>query len=222
MSPTRVPTPPGPVQSVGRPLPHLVAHGSTNKYRPVSSSKASGEHRQEAHPRGIRPLYHGDDVDDNGYREGNGQPAAGFSEPICSSSTTLFCDPPRFTTFEPSGGGQLGVSIPDCLAYSAFNRCQPPIFMVSAPTKRPIGSPARSRSRTSKQMYQPRGAPRDEAAIDVVPQRQARTAAAKGFEFPPDIVGTPVVLKQLGSVGSRHRGSRHCCFGTCGAGAPPW
>src|SRR5439155_12906369 len=45
-----------------------------------------------------------------------------------------------------------------------------------------------------------RGAPRDEAAIDVVPQRQAR-AAAKGFEFPPDIA----VLEHLGSVGSRHR-----------------
>src|SRR6202051_1527520 len=45
-----------------------------------------------------------------------------------------------------------------------------------------------------------RGAPRDEAAIDVVPQRQAR-AATKGFEFPPDIA----VLERLGSVGSRHR-----------------
>src|ERR1700730_17440199 len=44
-----------------------------------------------------------------------------------------------------------------------------------------------------------RGAPRDEAAIDVVPQRQAR-AATKGFEFPPHIV----VLKHLWSVGSRH------------------
>src|ERR1700732_5352397 len=44
-----------------------------------------------------------------------------------------------------------------------------------------------------------RGAPRDEAAIDVVPQRQAR-AATKGFEFPPRIV----VLKHLWSVGSRH------------------
>ncbi len=32
-----------------------------------------------------------------------------------------------------------------------------------------------------------RGAPRDEAAIDVVPQRQAR-AATKGFEFPRGIV----------------------------------
>src|SRR6266849_2575744 len=47
----------------------------------------------------------------------------------------------------------------------------------------------------------------DEAVADVVPQRQAR-AATKGFEFPPDIVATPVVLKSLGSVGSRH-----CCFG---------
>src|SRR5439155_4447044 len=45
-----------------------------------------------------------------------------------------------------------------------------------------------------------RGAPRDEAAIDVVPERQAR-AATIGFEFPPDIVATPVVLKRLGSVG---------------------
>src|SRR3989442_12077648 len=30
------------VQSVRRPLPHLVAYGSTNKYRPVNRSKASG------------------------------------------------------------------------------------------------------------------------------------------------------------------------------------
>src|SRR5262249_2309528 len=41
--------------------------------------------------------------------------------------------------------------------------------------------------------------PRDETAIDVVPQRQAR-AIGKGFELPSDIV----VLKQLLSVGSRH------------------
>src|SRR6202011_5537093 len=43
----------------------------------------------------------------------------------------------------------------------------------------------------------------DVAAIDAVPQRQAR-AATKGFEFPPDIV----VLKHLGSVSSHHS-----CFG---------
>jgi len=39
-----------------------------------------------------------------------------------------------------------------------------------------------------------RGAPRDEAAIDIVPQRQAR-AARKGFEFPPGIA----VLQHLGA-----------------------
>jgi len=31
-----------PVQSARRPLRHLVAYGSTNKYRPVRKSKASG------------------------------------------------------------------------------------------------------------------------------------------------------------------------------------
>src|SRR6059036_2157862 len=51
--------------------------------------------------------------------------------------------------------GQPGVSTPNCFAYSAFSRCQPPNFMASAPTMRPIGSPARSRSRTSKQMCHP-------------------------------------------------------------------
>src|SRR6266478_9806429 len=45
---------------------------------------------------------------------------------------------------------------------------------------------------------------RDEAAIDVGPQGQAR-AATKGFEFPPHIEATPVVLEHLGSVGSRDR-----------------
>src|SRR5213078_563122 len=53
---------------------------------------------------------------------------------------------------------------------------------------------------------------RDEAAIDVGPQRQAR-AAAKRFELPPDIEATPVVLERPGSVGPRH-----CCFGNMGRG----
>src|ERR1017187_8499610 len=52
----------------------------------------------------------------------------------------------------------------------------------------------------------------DEALTDVGPQRQAR-AATKGFEFPPHIVATPLVLKRLGSVGSRH-----CCFGNAQRG----
>jgi predicted amidohydrolase YtcJ len=40
------------------------------------------EHRQEAHPRGIFPLYHGDDVDDDGHRKGHGQPAVGLPNPF--------------------------------------------------------------------------------------------------------------------------------------------
>src|SRR5882724_169414 len=47
----------------------------------------------------------------------------------------------------------------------------------------------------------------DEAATDVGPQRQAR-AATQVFEFPPHIEATPLVLKHLRSVGSRHG-----CFG---------
>src|SRR5947208_14809127 len=40
---------------------------------------------------------------------------------------------------------------------------------------------------------------RDEAAIDVGPQRQTR-AASNGFELPPHIEATPVVLEHLRSV----------------------
>src|SRR5438876_10604242 len=53
----------------------------------------------------------------------------------------------------------------------------------------------------------PGGTHRDEAAIDVGPQGQAR-AAAKGLEFPPHVEATPFVLEHRGSVGSRHS-----CFG---------
>ncbi len=49
---------------------------------------------------------------------------------------------------------------------------------------------------------------RDEAAIDVGPQRQA-CAATKGFELPPHIETAPVVLEHFGSVGSRHCGFGH-------------
>src|ERR1700722_19379492 len=55
-----------------------------------------------------------------------------------------------------------------------------------------------------------RGAPRDEAAVDVVPQRQAR-AATDGFEFPPDIA----VLQHL-----RRVGARHCCGARRGRSQP--
>src|SRR5256885_11223403 len=62
----------------------------------------------------------------------------------------------------------------------------------------------------------PGGTHGDEAVTDVGPQRQAR-AAAQVFEFPPHVEATPLVLKQLRSVGSRHcrfghtrRGGSHC------------
>src|SRR5215472_8999461 len=45
--------------------------------------------------------------------------------------------------------------ISNCLAYSAFSRCQPPNCIASPPAMRPIGVPPRRRSRTSKQMCQP-------------------------------------------------------------------
>ena len=40
----------------------------------------------------------------------------------------------------------------------------------------------------------------DEAAIDVVPQCEAR-AATRAFELPPNIEAAPVVLERLGSIG---------------------
>ncbi len=52
----------------------------------------------------------------------------------------------------------------------------------------------------------------DEAATDIGPQREAR-AASKGFEFPAHIEVAPIVLKRLGSVGSRH-----FCFGNVRCG----
>src|SRR5262245_61101829 len=50
---------------------------------------------------------------------------------------------------------QPGVSTLNCSAYSAFNRCQPPNFIASPPTMRPMGVPLRRRPRTSKQMCHP-------------------------------------------------------------------
>jgi len=52
----------------------------------------------------------------------------------------------------------VDVSIPNCLAYSAFNHCQPPKFLASGPTMRPIGSLPRRRSGTSEEMCQPAAA----------------------------------------------------------------
>ena len=89
--------------------------------------------------------------------------------------------------------------MPNCLAYSATNRCQLPSLIASAPAMRPIGSPARSRSSTSKQMCHPAVHPCDEAAINVMPEREP-CAAAERLELPSDVV----VLKLPGRIGARH------------------
>src|SRR5262249_52520658 len=44
------------------------------------------------------------------------------------------------------------------------------------------------------------GAPGDEPAIDVVPERQAG-AARRRLELPPDVVATPAVLEQARRLG---------------------
>jgi hypothetical protein len=41
----------------------------------VSKEQDEREQRQQAHPDDLFLLHHGDDVDDDGYRKGNGQPA---------------------------------------------------------------------------------------------------------------------------------------------------
>ena len=50
--------------------------------------------------------------------------------------------PPRIQRFGVLVG-QPGVSTPNCCAYSAFSRCQPPNFIASGPTMRPMGAPLR-------------------------------------------------------------------------------
>ena len=47
---------------------------------------------------------------------------------------------PDFFIFQRFGalGGQPDVSTPNCFAYSAFSRCQPPNFIASPPTMRPM------------------------------------------------------------------------------------
>src|SRR5512140_1367254 len=49
------------------------------------------------------------------------------------------------------------------------------------------GSSAEKEIQNLEANVPPGGAPRDEASIDVVPEGETR-AAARGFEFPPDIV----------------------------------
>src|SRR5438034_1313178 len=55
------------------------------------------EQRQETHPDGILLLCHGDDVDDDAHRKGNGQPAVGLPNPFVPVQGDLLTtlDPPE-------------------------------------------------------------------------------------------------------------------------------
>jgi len=111
---------------------------------------------------------------------------------------TLFCDPPLFTTFEPpetaSWAFQYRTAWRTPRSAAASRRLHR-----LATSDAADGSSAEKAIQNIEADVPARGAPRNEAAIDVVPELQAR-AATKGFGFPPGIV----VLKHLGSVGSRH------------------
>ena len=119
----------------------------------------------------------------------------------------------------PSGswrglGGQFGASIPNCLAYSAFSRCQPPNFIASPADKAADRVAAEKVIQDVEADVPPGRTHRDEAAVDVVPQRQPR-AATNRFELPPEIVAAPVYSSSLGAS-ARFTGVSV----TCGVGAP--
>ena len=125
---------------------------------------------------------------------------------LSSSSHGLTASGRRIQDSCAAFGCHVVVSTPNCRAYSAFSRGQSN-FIASPPAMRPIGRSAEKAIQDIETNVPPGSTHRDEAAIDVVPQRQAR-AAAEGFEFPPHIVAAPGVLEHPGSLGSRH-----CRFG---------
>src|SRR4029078_13338865 len=75
----------------------------------------------------------GDEVGNDGQRKGNGQPAVGLPNPF----VPLHCD--LLHDSRPALDGQLGGSMPNCFAYSAWSRWKPPNFIASGPTMRPMG-----------------------------------------------------------------------------------
>src|SRR5579864_2552310 len=203
-----------PVQSVRRPPPHLTAYGSTNKYRPVKRSRASTA-------TAIRPsllVYF---------------PCA-TEMPLTMTATVKAMDSQRWvcrthlfqfigTSFEDEAEAdraprtRLRLLIRLRRPVGGFDtellgvlRVQPlpaaELYGLGA-DEAADGSSAEKAIQNVETNMPPGSAHGDEAATDVGPQRQAR-AATQGFEFPPHIEATPVVLKHLGSVGSRHS-----CFG---------
>ena len=79
--------------------------------------------------------------------------------------------------------------------------------MASGPTMRPMGVPLRRRFRTSKQMCHP-AAPMEMKRRPMLVQSVRRVPPPKASSSHRVSKLAPLVLKHLGSVGSRHR-----CFG---------
>src|SRR6267142_6330389 len=161
----------------------------------------------EAH---LQAEERGDDPIDDGLCLGGG-PGGDEGRPLHGRFHGVL--PPTLQRFGALGG-QPGVSTPNCFTYSTFNRCQPPNFMASAPTMRPIGSPARSRSRTSKQMCHP-AAPIEMKRRSMLCQSARRVPLPSGssshrISLPPQLYSSTLGASARVTVVSE----------TCGVGAP--
>src|SRR2546425_838796 len=194
-----------PVQSVRRPLPHLVAYGSTNKYRPVNRSKASGNTANRPTLEVYFPCTTATMLTMTATVK-----AMHSQRWVCRTHLFQFNDivaillDSRLLSRLRRQVGRFNTELLGVL------RVQP----LPAAELHGLGADDAADGSSAEQAIQnietnvPPGSTHcDEAVTDVGPQRQARSAT-KGFEFPPHIEATPVVLKSPGSVGSRH-----CCFG---------
>src|SRR6266567_5707911 len=206
-----------PVHSVRRPLPHLAAYGSTNKHRPVSRSKASGKTATRPSLEEYFPCT--------------------TATVLTMTATVKAMDSQRWvcrihlfhfivtsSEDEPGADQAHKYSVTDSRFLSRLRRpvgrFNPELLSVLRVEPLPaaelhgVGADDAADGSSAEKVIQnieadvpPGGAHCDEAVTDVGPQRQAR-AATQAFELPPHVEATPLVLKQLGSVGSRH-----FCFG---------
>src|SRR6202047_4306284 len=188
------------VQPVLRPLRYLLAYGSTNKYRPVTNCNASGITAK----RPTEAVYF----------------FCAMAMMFTITATVKATDSHRWICrthlFQFNGASSEDESFCDsrilCRLGQLVGRFNTELFRVLRVQPLPtfelhdLGASDAADGTSAKKVIQniegnvpARGAPRDEAAIDVAPQRQAR-ATAKRFEFPTVIA----VFKHLGSVSSRH------------------
>ena len=179
------------VQMVLRPLRHLVAYGSTNKYRPVSRSNASRATAMRPNRLVYFPLT--------------------TATPLMMTATVKTIDSQRWVCrthlfqFNRTSSRLLSrfrpVGARNAELFSVLGgQSLPSLDFHGLATRHAADGRTVEQAIQNVETDMPaRGAPRDEAAIDAVPQRQTRTLT-QGFKFPPDIA----VLQHLGSVGSRH------------------